>query len=150
MLERFYWWIGMSIGIRWWLCHCLKCQERNASRLTVRWPVISTPLPLGLGLAVSVNYLGPLPLVTPRGNTYILIYTDRLSRRADIFDVTAAEFTAEGTANILINNRYIPLWGCPRSITSGIGLEFCSKLSHVVHELLGVRKPPTAPTTPER
>ena len=67
------------------------------------------PLLEGPGIAVSVDYYGPLP-VTPRGNTYILLFTDRLSRRADMYAVTAAEFTAEGTANILIN-RYIPLWG---------------------------------------
>ena len=52
-----------------------------------------------------------------------------------MFAVTAAEFTAKGTANILIN-RYTPLWGCPRSILSSNGLQFCSKLSHVVYELL--------------
>ena len=99
----------MSICIRWWLRHCLKCQARKNSRLTVRWPVISMALPEGPGIVVSVDYFGPLP-VTPRGNTYILLFTDRFSRRADMYAVTAAESTAEGTANILIN-RYIPLWG---------------------------------------
>ena len=56
-----------------------------------------------------------------------------------MYAVTAAEFTAEGTANILIN-RYIPLWGCPRSILSDNGLHVCPKLSHAVYQLLGVRK----------
>ena len=56
-----------------------------------------------------------------------------------MYTVTAAEFTAEGTANILIN-RYIPLWECPRSILSDNGLQFCSKLSQAVYKLLGVRK----------
>ena len=56
-----------------------------------------------------------------------------------MFAVTAAEFTAEGTANTLIN-RYIPLWRCPRSILSDNGLQVCSKLSHAVYKLLGVRK----------
>ena len=56
-----------------------------------------------------------------------------------MFAVTAAKFTAERTANILIN-RYIPLWRCPRSILSDNGLQFSSKLSHVVYELRGVRK----------
>ena len=93
MLESFYWWIGMSICTRWWLCHCLKCQAQKKSWLTVRWPVISMPLPEGPGIAVSVDYFGPLP-VTPRGNTYILLFTDRFSRRADMHGVTAAEFTA--------------------------------------------------------
>ena len=68
MLERFYWRIEMSIYTRWWLRHCLKCQARKTPRLTVRWPIISTPLPPGLGIAVSVDYFGTLP-VTPRGNT---------------------------------------------------------------------------------
>ena len=68
------------------------------------------PRPEGSGIAVSVYYFGPLP-VTPRGNTYILLFTDRFSRRADMYAVTAAEFTAEGTADILIN-RYISLWRC--------------------------------------
>ena len=67
----------------------------------VRWPVISTPLPEGPGIAVSVDYFGPLS-VTPRGNTYILLFTDRFSRRADMYAVTAAEFTAEGTPNICL------------------------------------------------
>ena len=85
------------------------------------------PLPEGPGIAVSVDYFGPLP-VTPRGNTYILLFTDRFSHPTDMYAVTAAEFTAEGAANILIN-RYIPLWGCPRSMLSDNGLQFCSKLS---------------------
>ena len=133
MLERFCWRIGMDVCTRWWLRHCLKCQARKTPRLTVRWPIISMPLPEGPGVAISVDYFGPLP-VTPRGNTYILLITDRFSRRADMFPVTAAEFTAEGTANVLVN-KYIPLWGCPRTILSDNGLQFCSKLSQAVYQL---------------
>ena len=138
MLERFYWWIGMDISARWWIRHCLKCQARKTSRHTARWPIISLPLPNGPGQAVSVDYFGPLP-VTPRGNVYILLFTDRFSRRADMYAVTAAEFTAEGTADILIN-RYITLWGCPATLLSDNGLQFCSKLSHAVYQRLKVRK----------
>ena len=67
------------------------------------------PLPEGPGIAISVDYFGPLP-VTRRGNTYILLITARFRRRTDMFAITAAEFTVEGTANILVN-RYIPLQG---------------------------------------
>ena len=56
-----------------------------------------------------------------------------------MFSVTAAEFTVEGTANILVK-QYIPLWGCPRTILSDNGLQFGSKLSQAVYELLGVHK----------
>ena len=66
-------------------------------------------LPEGPGIVVSVDYFGPLP-VTPRGNTYILLFTDRFSRRADKYAVTAAEFTAEGTTNIRINQHTLGQW----------------------------------------
>ena len=116
----------------------LEVPSSENPRLTVRWPIISMPLLKGPGVAISVDYFGPLP-ITPRGNTYILLITDRFSRRADMFPVTAGEFTAEGTANILVN-KYIPLWGCPRTILSDNGLQFCSKFLQAVHQLLGMRK----------
>ena len=127
----------MNVCTRWWLRHCLKCQARKTPRLIVRWPIISTPLPEGPGVAINVDYFGPLP-VTPRGNTYILLITDRFNRRADIFPVTVAEFAAEGTANVLVN-KYISLWACPRTILSDNGLQFC-KLSQAIYHLLGVHK----------
>ena len=128
----------MNICSRWWLHHCLKCRARKKSRMTVRWPITSMPLPEGPGIAVNVDHYGPVP-VTPRGNTYILLFADGFSRRADMVVVTADTFTAEGTANIPIN-RYIPLWRCSRSTLSDHDLQFRSKLSHAVYKLLGVRK----------
>ena len=104
----------------WSFHHCLQCQARKTPRSTVRWAVISIPLRPGLGSAVSVNHFGPMPL-TPGGNTCIFLFTDRFSRRADMFAFTAAEFTAEGMANILIN-RYIVVCGCSRSVLLGNGL----------------------------
>ena len=64
------------------------------------------PLPEGPGVAIRVDYFGPLP-VTPRDNTYILLITDRVSRRANMF-VTAAEFTAEGTATVSYTHLTLP------------------------------------------
>ena len=104
------------------------------------------PLPEGPGVAVSADYFCPLP-VTPRGNTYFLLITYRFSRRADMFPVTAAAFTAEGTANILVN-KCIPLCGCPRTILSDNGLQFSSKLSQAVYQLLGVPKLATGSSHP--
>ena len=69
-----------------------------------------------------------------------MLVTDRfISRRAYMFPVTASEFTAEGTANILVN-QYIPLWGCPHTILSVNSLQFCPSLSQAMYQLLGVHK----------
>ena len=87
---------------------------------------------------MSVDYFGTLPLTT-RGNSYVLLFTDRFSRRADIHAASVAEFMAEGTADILVN-KYIPSLGCPTSLLSNNRLQFCSKLSLAVYKLLSMRK----------
>ena len=119
MLERFYWWVGMEVCTKWWVRRCLKYQARKTSRQTIRCPTLSVPLPNSPDISVTVDYFGLLP-TTARGKFYILLFTDRFSRRADMFAVTAAEFTAEGTANISVN-RFIPLWKCPSTLLSDSG-----------------------------
>ena len=52
----------------------------------------------------------------------ISIASWRDQKRADTFAVTAAEFTAERTANIMVN-KYIRLWWCPSTIPSDTGTE---------------------------
>ena len=59
-----------------------------------------------------------------------------------MFAVTASEFTAEGTANILVN-RYIPLWFCPSTLLSDNGPQFCAQLA-----ILGIRKLTTSAYNP--
>ena len=66
---------------------------------------------------MSVDHFGPLPVI-PRGNSYKLPFTDRFTRRADMYAVSAAEFTAEGNADILVD-RYI-LFGGVRTASSPI------------------------------
>ena len=138
MLERFYWWVGMEACTKGWVHRCLKYQARKASRQTVRWPVLPIPLPNSPGVAVSVDYFEPLSIMA-RGNSYISLFTDRFSRQADMFAVTTAEFTAEGTANILVN-CFIPLWGYPSTLLSNNGPQFCARLATAVYKLLGIHK----------
>ena len=123
---------------KWWVQRCLKCQARNTSRQTVRLYVLSTLLPNSPGVFVSVDYFGPLP-TTARGNSYILLFTDHVTRRADMFVVTAAEFTAEETTNILVNH-FIPLWGYPSTLLSDNRLQLYTQLTTAVYKLLGAHK----------
>ena len=54
-----------------------------------------------------------------------------------MFAVTTAEYTAKGTANILVN-RFIPLWGCPSTLLSDNGPQFCARLATTVYKPLGI------------
>ena len=110
----------------------------KTSRQTIRWLTLSILLPNSAGIPVGVDYFGPLP-ITARGNSFTALFTDRFSRLADMFAITAVELTAEGTANILVN-RFIPLRGCPSTLLSDNGLQFYAKLATAVYKLLGVHK----------
>ena len=52
---------------------------------------------------------------------------------------TEAEFTASGTADILVD-RCFPLWGCRVSLLSDNDLQLCSKLSRALYERLDINK----------
>ena len=56
-----------------------------------------------------------------------------------MFAVTTAKITAEGTANILAN-PFIPLWGCPSTLLSDNGPQFCARPATAVYKLLGIHK----------
>ena len=131
---------------RWWVRHCLPCQALKTSRQTVRWPVISMPLPNGPGEVISWDYFGPLPL-TESGNKYILFFTDRFSRHATMYAVSESNYIAEGTANILVY-KYMPHWGVPRKLLSDNGPHFSGKLSAAVCTLLGSHRMFTSPYHP--
>lgn len=51
-----------------------------------------------------------------------------------MYAFSAAEFAAEGTADILVN-KYTSLWGCPVRIHSHNGLQLFSKLAHAIFKL---------------
>ena len=147
LLQRYYWWPGMEQCTKWWVRRCLKCQARKTPRQTVRWPTLSLPLPNGPGEVVSCDYFGPLPL-TPRGNLHMLAYSDRFSRHIALYPVSAANFTAAGTANIFVNH-YIPSWGCPARLLSDNGSQFSSDLSQAIYKLLGTTKLHTSSYHPQ-
>ncbi|CAB1119757.1 unnamed protein product [Ectocarpus sp. CCAP 1310/34] len=93
---------------------------------------------IGPGTVVGVDFFGPLP-VTAKRNSYILLFTDGFSRRANMFAVTAAEFTAKGTTHIFVN-QYMTKWGCPTTFLPDNGLHFCSKLSMAIYEVMKIKK----------
>lgn len=76
----------------------------NCSTTAMLVSVISVDLPNGPVLIVSGDCFSPLP-IADRGNTYILLLSGRFSRDTSMNEVTAADFTAVGAANISSTTR---------------------------------------------
>lgn len=66
------------------------------------------------GEALSLDDSGPLP-VTRSPKKYILLVTDRFSRRAAMYVITIAQLTAVGTTDTLVKDS-ISNWDCPKSL----------------------------------
>ena len=124
----------MAESVKWWMRRCYICQARKNARHTVRWPLVSLPLPNGPGQMIAFDLLGDLPK-TDRGNRYILLVVDLFSRHAEAYAITSAEKTAKGCASRLVND-YIPRWGCPQTFLSDRGAEFVSQVAREVYEML--------------
>ena len=92
LLQRFYWWIVMAESVRWWVRRCYTCQARKSTMQTVRWPLVSLPLPSRPGQMFSFDLLGPFP-ITAKGNEYVFLVVDLLSRHAEAYAITKREKT---------------------------------------------------------
>lgn len=136
MLERLYWWIEIGICACWWLRHSLKCQAQKR---------LDTPYggPSTLYRCLTISIKPPASTVSDpfpsrrREMPTSLLSTKRLSCRADMYTVAAAELTEEGTADALIN-KYIILWGSPATLLSANGFIACSKLLQAIYQHLNV------------
>eukprot|EP00752_Nemacystus_decipiens_P007106 g6368.t1 len=69
-------------------------------------------------------------------------------RGADMYPVSAANFTAKGTADVLVN-QYMTKWGCMTTLISDNGYHFCSKLSQAIYKLMRVHKVNTSSYHPQ-
>ena len=126
MLPRYYWWIGMADSVKWWIRRWYTCQARKTARNTVRWPLVSLPLPTRPGQMIHFDLLGPLP-ETERGNTYVLLIVELFSGHEEGYAMTKEEKTARGCAARIVDD-YIPRWGCPHTFLSDRGTEFISQV----------------------
>ena len=80
----------MAESLKWWIRRCYTCQARKSTRRTVRWPLISLPLPSRPEQMVPFDLLGPLT-VTAKGNEYVFQVVDLFSRHAEAYAITKGE-----------------------------------------------------------
>lgn len=76
----------------------------SAQDFTPNNPLVnpSSAVANGPSILINVDYFEPLP-VTPRGNAYILLFTDRFSHRLDMYAMTAAQLATSSSMDIHMN-----------------------------------------------
>ena len=90
--------------------------------------------------------MGPLEQPTPRGNRYILMIVDYLTKWAEAYAMPNQ--TSETVAKIFVN-EFICRFGIPPRIISDQSSQFEAALFHQMCQLLGMRKTRTTALHPQ-
>jgi hypothetical protein len=121
--DRFFW-PTMRAEIDHQVRHCYLCNIRKPMIRNPKPPLNPIPVPDVAFEMVVMDILGPLP-ITERGNEYVLVITDYLTRWPEAFALKDTK--AETIANVLVD-EIICRYGCPRVILSDRGRNLMAEL----------------------
>ena len=138
--ERYYW-PNMKEDIQVRIQFCLKCQLSKLTRKKTKQKLLITDTASDVFDRVSLDVLGPLP-VTKNGNEYILTMQDHLSRFAVAAAIPNQLTVTLATAFV---QKFICVFGSPKSILSDNGSNFVSSLMKRICKRFRIRKDTTTP-----
>jgi hypothetical protein len=143
--DRFYW-PGMYADTEAWVKGCSLCGggKAPAPLLSVA-PIGTLPVPTSPFEIVSVDVMGPLQ-PTPRGNRYILVFTDFLTRWPEAVALPNQE--AKTIARALVE-QVVCRHGAPAVLLSDRGSPFKATLAEAVYDLLAIDKRSTTAYRPQ-
>lgn len=142
LLQSKYHWMNMMLDIKITIGRCKACQfcKLNNYGATELQPVITT-YPFE---RIAIDIAGPLPR-TRNGHTHILGIIDYFSKYPMLIPIK--DTTSKTIAKVLLN-RWISVFGSPKSIHSDRGANIDSEFIREVVNLLGIDKSHTTPYHP--
>jgi hypothetical protein len=132
-LQRYYYWPKMVKLVRRYLESCDVCQRTKPLSQPPAGLLQPLPVPRGRWVDLSMDFITELP-ETPRGYTALLVFVDRLTKRAH-FIPTTTSVSAEETAELFFKEVY-RLHGLPLSIVSDRDPRFTSAFWKHLFKLL--------------
>jgi transposase InsO family protein len=136
LVQRYYWWPGMSREVKHYVDTCLVCQQAKYSRQ--RTPGLLQPLriPEQPWTELSMDFITQLPR-TKGGHDAIAVFVDRLTKMVRVA-ATKTEVSAEGAADLLVQN-VVRHHGLPMSIVSDRDVRFTSKFYRHLANTWGIK-----------
>jgi hypothetical protein len=141
-LQRFYW-FELRIDVNLYVKQCDVCAANKEMSKNPKAPMKSMLVGTVWDRLAS-DILGPLPL-TPRGNRYILLFTDHFTKWVEIIPVP--DQTATTCAEKILN-EVIARYGCPYDLHTDKGKNYDGEIFAELCRMLEVRKTRTSPRNP--
>ena len=132
--QRYYWW-GMSEAVKKYVQSCHSCQTRKRPGKANKAPLIPIPVESAWDRCV-IDAVGPLT-VTSRGNRYILVLSDYLTKYVEA--IAVPDIKAETVARVLFD-EIIARHSAPRVLLSDLGANFLSKAVKELCNFFDIKK----------
>jgi hypothetical protein len=148
LMNRRYYWPGMSIAVRSFCRACHGCDKTKQPRSAPTGFLKPLPVPLSPWRDISVDYITPLPPCRRRGQTFnhVAVVVDRLTKMRHFIATETLE--AEELADRFIERVY-SLHGLPETIISDRGSQFISTLWRALSARLAVTLRPSSAFHPQ-
>ena len=148
LMNRQYWWAGMTKKIEEYCAACLLCDKTKRPRTAPTGFLKPLPIPLTPWHDISVDYITPLPPCKRSGRTYnhVAVVVDRLTKMRHFL-------ATEGLSVDELVDRFVErvytLHGLPSTIVSDRGTQFVSTLWRTLSTRLGVALKPSSAFHPQ-
>ena len=116
---------------------CDSCQRNTATNHAPGGLLQPSEIPKGLWESSSMELITPLP-ETPRGNTAIVVFVDRMSKLVRLAPVRT-KIDAESYAHVFVRESFVK-HGMPMSIVSDRDSRFTSEFFMHFCKLLGIKQ----------
>lgn len=148
LMNRRYWWPGLSIAVREFCKACPPYARTKPSRSKPVGFLKPLPLPLSPWRDISVDYITPLPPSNRRGRSYrhVAVVVDRLTKMRHFIAKETLE--AEELMDAFLQRVY-SLHGCPETIISDRGSQFVSAFWRALSARLGITLRPSSAYHPQ-
>jgi transposase InsO family protein len=135
-LRRHFWWPGLGVQVSEQLLQCRSCAENKHMTRATRGFFSPNDVPWHRWEVVSMDFLSGIPK-TARGNDFLLIVVDRLTKRVVLIPCTK-EITGEGTARLFVEHVFRH-HGMPRAVISDRDPRFTAAFWRQLHKHLGTK-----------
>lgn len=139
MMNRTYWWPGLTTAVNTYCKGCLSCSKTKPSRTAPAGFLKPLPLPNAPWRDISVDYVTPLPKSRRGGKgpayQHVAVVVDRLTKMRHF--IPCEGLTTEELVEKFIDRIYT-LHGLPDTIVSDRGVQFVSTFWKQLSDRLGV------------
>ena len=137
LIQRQFWWPTIRQDVNNYVAHCVSCQTNKTQSRKPAGLLQPLKIPEYPWQSISMDLITRLPC-TPRGNTAIVVFVDRLTKMVH-FAATTDKVGARGFADIFMTEIF-RRHGLPESVVSDRDPRFTSEFYTSICQHLGMKQ----------